>query len=262
MPPMPRSGVVAPHPDALVVDQYLMELADSTRIDVARLRERLEEVRRRPPAKPVEDARSSRRVPNEPDGGARSDRPEHDIGARQEPYYVDLDAPAHAVGLPPIPEGAEREALRLAVQKPEVAARLLEASLFAHPTARAAFDGLVAVPTLAEAIGASAPEVAEELTRLSVEDLEVDATDVLARLATEIARTELVELEREARSAEDPLVYSEAIAYLKVTLEDLRRSLIEPETVVELLDWLKLRRSEGDRRAPQTEHRPAEGAQS
>ena len=82
------------------------------------------------------------------------------------------------------------------------------------------------------------------------------------RLATEVARAELVELELEARSAEDPLAYSDAIGYLKVTLDELRRSFVDADTVVELLDWLKLRRSEGDQPAAQADPRPAEGAPS
>ncbi len=205
-----------------------MELADTTRIEVARLRERLPEVRNRPAPVPQADHRARGRGSSE-----ASVRPE-------------LEAPEHAVGLPPLPQGAEREAIRFMVHKPEVAGPLLDASLFTHPTARAAYDLLESNPNLAEAISDAAPELAEELTRLSVEDLEVDATDVLSRLATEIARMELIDMEMEARNSDDPLEYSDAIGYLKVTLDELRRPFVEGETVIELLDWLKLRRSEGE----------------
>ena len=235
--------VVAGHPDALVVDQYLMELADTTRIEVDRLRERLVEVRNRPAPPPAGERRRRPGV-----------APEHADHAEA--------GPAHAMGLPPLPPGAEREAIRLAVHKPELATPILEACLFTHPTARAAHDLLTAAPTLAEAIAAAPPELAEELTRLSVEDLEVEATDILARLATEVARTELVDLELEARGAEDPLAYSDAISYLKVTLDELRRTFVDAETVVELLDWLKLRRSGGDQGTSQAGPLPAEGAPS
>ena len=40
---------VAEHPDDLVRDQYVMQLADRCRLDVAKLRERLDFVRRHPP---------------------------------------------------------------------------------------------------------------------------------------------------------------------------------------------------------------------
>ncbi|MCP4436703.1 MAG: DNA primase [Actinomycetia bacterium] len=214
-------GVIVEHPDSLVVDQYLMDLSDATRIEVARLRERLGEVRRRPREQP-------QRRPSPRD---------------EPPPHSDMDAPSGAVGLDPMPQGAEREAIRLAVHKREVALPLLDAALFSDPTARAAWEAIEAAPTVAEAMASASPEVAEELSRLSVEDLAVETTDVMARLATEAARVELVELEMEARGAEDPLAYADAIGYLKVTIDDLRRPRAESETVAELLDWLKLRRS-------------------
>lgn len=214
-------GVLAPHPDELVVDQYLMDLADTTRLDPVRLRERLVEVRSRP-------------VPTE-------ERPTRDRD-REDREHV--DPRGSSMGLEPIPMGAEREGIRLAVQHRDAAALGLVPEFFTHPTAARAFELLSGSASLAEAVENAPPEVAEELTRLSVEDIEAESTDVLSRLATELARVDLRELEMEARSSEEPLAYSEAIAYLKVTLEELRRPNVESETVSELLDWLKLRRSE------------------
>ena len=58
--PRPRAGpglpkrpstAVAEHPDDLVRDQYVMQLADRCRLDPARLRERLEHLRAHPPAR-------------------------------------------------------------------------------------------------------------------------------------------------------------------------------------------------------------------
>ena len=43
-------AAVAEHPDDLVRDQYVMQLADRCRLDVAKLRERLDYVRAHPPA--------------------------------------------------------------------------------------------------------------------------------------------------------------------------------------------------------------------
>ena len=42
---------VAEHPDDLVRDQYVMQLADRCRLDAARLRERLEHLRAHPPGR-------------------------------------------------------------------------------------------------------------------------------------------------------------------------------------------------------------------
>ena len=57
-----------------------------------------------------------------------------------------MDAPSGAVGLDPMPQGAEREAIRLAVHKRDVAMPLLEVSLFSNPTARAAWEAIAAAP--------------------------------------------------------------------------------------------------------------------
>jgi len=214
-------AVVAEHPDDLVVDQYLMNLAQECRIDVDRLRERLPTVRR-----------ELRRQP-EPSRRRTQDGEPADDGA----------APPTVPDLEPIPEGAEREALRLLVHERELAEPYLEPALFVHPTARVAFEVLARAPGVAEAIAGAPTVVAEELRKLSVEDLAVDATGILARLGSEAGRRELVDLELEARSSDDPLEYSDAIAYLKVTIDELRRPRVEVEVVATLLQWLCQRHS-------------------
>ena len=55
---------VAEHPDDLVRDQYVMQLADRCRVDSAKLRERLEYLRAHPPAeKPTRRSRGSQDEP-------------------------------------------------------------------------------------------------------------------------------------------------------------------------------------------------------
>jgi len=208
--------VVAEHPDELVRDQYVMQLADTCRIDAARLRDRLEVVRRtpRPPPEPT------RRHRDDPLPEAPPDGP----GVRR---------------LPPLRDGVEQEALRLAIHQPELAAPFLDEAFFLHPTARAALEALNESDTLAEAIDRSPPEVGEVLARLSVETLEADPTDVLARFASEVGRRTLSDLEAEARVAEDPLAYADVVAWLKVTLDHLRRPKAEVETVTQLLAFLR-----------------------
>ena len=208
--------VVAEHPDALVRDQYVMQLADTCRIDAARLRERLEVIRRTP--KPIEVA--GRR----PRGDAQPDEPAD-------------GPPPHR--LPPLRDGVEQEALRLAIHHPELARPFLDRRFFLHPTALAALDALWSSGTLAEALEQSPPEVGEVLARLSVETMEADPTDVLARFASEIGRRTLVDLEAEARSAADPLAYADIVAWMKVTLDRLRRPRAEVETVTQLLAFLR-----------------------
>ena len=147
--------------------------------------------------------------------------------------------------VPPVRDGVETEALRVAINDPDISAKYLNESLFAHPTTRAAFVALQTWPSVGEAVEATAstdPAVADLLRRLVVETSEAQWIDVLSRLATEVGRTVLADLEAETRVAKDPLAYSASIAWLKRTLDQLRSSKAEVETLEQLLDWL------GDRR--------------
>ncbi|MBS1837973.1 MAG: DNA primase [Actinobacteria bacterium] len=210
--------VVAEHPDPLVRDQYVMQLADTTRIDPTRLRERLDQIRRSP-------------------------RPARAEPAPRRRFDV-VDEPAEertAPRLPKLGDGVEREALRLAVSSPEVAAPFLDEDFFRHPTARAALEVLLRSDTLAEAISQAPTEVGELLAELAVEEVRSEPTDVLARFASEVGRRELIELEAEARASSDPLAYSDPVAWLKVTLDELRHPRAEVETVTQLLAFLRER---------------------
>ena len=235
--------VIAPHHDDLVVDQYLMSLADSTRIDVDRLRERLVEIRRQPTPEPNKAARSGDPGPRDP--GPTDPMIDHAPGdpGTSLPPGSDPEASGAPGVFAPMPHGAEREAIRLAVNRPDLAASAMGPELFEDPTCRAALELLVSTGSLAEAVAQGPPELAEELSRLSVEDVVVEPTDVLGRLATEAARVELAELERAARASEDPLEYSSAISYLKVTIEEVRRHGAGSEIVWELVDWLRSSRA-------------------
>jgi len=207
-------AVVAEHPDALVRDQYVMDLADRCRVPADQMRGRLEQVRRSPRPAPT-DGRSSRR--------------------REEPEA----APQPTHRLPDLPDGVESEALRLRIHHPEVATGVLDASMFRHPTAVAAYRALDRWGSPAEVVDHVPPEVAETVARLAVEPLEVDPTDVLARFVSEVGRRTLGELEAEARSSSDPLAFVEVVSWLKVTLDHMRRPNVDVETLTELVAFIR-----------------------
>ncbi|HPU38471.1 MAG TPA: toprim domain-containing protein, partial [Microthrixaceae bacterium] len=211
-------AVIAQHPAALVRDQYVMSLADTCRIDAAQLRARLEDVRRNPP--PVAQQPPRRRFDPEPP-----------------PEMSQPTAPR----LAPLGDGVEREVLRLAVNKPELAEPFLEETFFRYPTAKAALHSLMRSDTLAQAIDEAPAEVAELLTELAVEEPTSEPGDVLARFASEVGRREMAELEAEARASSDPLAYSDTVAWLKVTLDHLRSPRAEVETLTQLLAFLRER---------------------
>jgi len=241
-------AVVAEHPDALVRDQYVMDLADRCRIDPARLREELDRARRHPPRRPEASRREPRR-------GEVNEAPWPD-----EPPPQDPEGPAGVPARPgpenrgprpvvPTRGGVETEALRLMIHHRDLVEPFLDEVLFAEPTVRAAYCAVAAHPVASDAIAMADPAVASLVQRLVVESNEVESTDVLVRLATEVGRQVLAELEAEARTSPDPLAYSESIRWLKVTLDQLRLPRLEVETLTQLLAWLTDRRrltSQGD----------------
>jgi DNA primase len=136
-------GLVAEHPDDLVRDQYLMDLAERLAIDVDRLRKAL--------------AR-----------GPRTPEPERPARERVGPAG---DQPAEAAPPRPAPlEGPEVEALRVAVHEPELVAGRIRAEVFAEPVARQAFEALASSATFHEALERATGAAAELLERLAVED--------------------------------------------------------------------------------------------
>ena len=124
------AAMIVEHPSDLVRDQYVMRLAD--RLDIApdRLRSAVSAALSRPHTEP-----------------ARSPRP-----------------PTAAVV-----DRRELDALRWAVQAPELMSGRLHTDLFADPIAREAFDALTRWPWH-ECLNNAAPEVAALLQRLAVED--------------------------------------------------------------------------------------------
>ena len=234
--------VVAEHPNDLVRDQYVMQVADTCRIEPAQLRERLAAVRRRPRRNaPAPGERRQGRNERGRDDPRRDGAPAYEgppPGEEQSWSDESATGATDARPRPPVRDGVETEALRLALHHPELSLPLLDERFFEHPVVREAYLAVLAAPDVADAIGASSPEAGELLARLAVEQSGADPTDVLTRLATEVGRRVLQDLDSEARSSEDPLAYARSIAWLKVTLDELRSPRAEVETLTQLIAWL------------------------
>jgi DNA primase len=177
--------MVGEHPDPLVRDQYLMQIADRCRVEPDRLR-----------------AIAA--------GGAPT--PRERVVARSE------DAPEVRLS------GPELEALRLAVHRPEEVAARLEGVLFSHPLARSTFDVLTESATLHEAIERADPLAAHLLQRLAVEETDADPDDVMIRLVERAASRELQDLQAELRQAppEKQPEVAPLFAWVKLALEQMR----------------------------------------
>lgn len=159
-------ALIAEHPDSLVRDQYLMEVSDRCHLSPEQLRS----LPRRPTSK-------------------ASERPASAV------------APTAAKPRPPAVPRPELEALRLAVHHPDKIAGRLDVALFSSALAAAVYSELASAMTLHGAIDSAAPEVADLLGQLAVEDSQEDADDVLGQLIGQAAARALAELRREARSA-------------------------------------------------------------
>jgi DNA primase len=191
-------SAVAEHPDELVRDQYVMQIADRCRLEAALVRDRLEKARRSPPKPSGERPGARRGTARESEGEARR-MDDGDPG----PIPPDDEGPGQ-----PRPERPRDpstrpglEALRLAVHRPEEVADRLEGVLFEDPVQRAAFEVLSEAESLHEAIEESPGDVADLLRRLAVEEPVTDEDTIgdpfdavvyqLVRVATHHAMGEL-----------------------------------------------------------------------
>ena len=259
---------VAEHPDGLVRDQYVMQVADRCRLEPALLRERLDDVRRRPP--PPAGRGDGRGDSGRRNGNARS-------GDAPASYGQDRwDGPAGPDGGPdegpggdpggggawgsdrhqgngrlsrrPTP-GASRpglEALRLAVHRPEDVADRLEEVLFVDEVQRRAFGLLVEADNLQQAVDRADPEVAVLLRRLAVEEPLVpdmplaDPVDsVVTQLVREATRRALADLQSALRtSSGDPGATAVQAVTVRRWLEELDDPVAGREASDRLLAWL------------------------
>lgn len=235
-------AVVAEHPDPFVRDQYLMQVADLCRIDIELLRDSLKKQlgrtarRNRAPDQgpvPADDGDPgpwsvAEGPAGEPSGGTRIPRP-------AEPQRRSASI------------GVQTEALKLLISRRSQVEPFLREELFDDPLARRAYQDLLAHSDVATARDGADPRVAELLARLAVDPVEAEVGDVLQRLATEVGRSVLADLEAQARSSHDPLAYVEAITWLKLSLDELRPHRSEDEKLKQLLVWLADQRRESNR---------------
>jgi len=175
--------MVSEHPDELVRDQYLMQVADRCRVEPDRLRALL---------------------------GTR---------ARESPPWERLVEPRR----PSERTGPELEALRLAVHRRDDVIHRLHEVLFEDALHLSAFRALEATSTLREAIDAADPGASSLLQRLAVEEVHAEPDDVVDLLVHRAGARALHQLESEARTSEErgPEL-SRTVGWLKLTLERTR----------------------------------------
>jgi DNA primase len=272
--------VIAEHPNDLVRDQYVMEVADRCRVPPARLREGLAEAigaqarkrasghqasgsgqasRARPGATDRQRGRDPAGGHGGPGGGDDQDGSERAAQPARPGRPVRPERPERAAAAPgPAPgraqtggDGAARrvevEALRLTVHRPEDVADRIDEALFTDEVHLAAFRALAGASTFHEALGSAAPDAAALLQRLAVEESDAEADDVIALLVKQAVTRAIVELEARARESDQVVPeVAKTLAWLKPAVEELQ----DPDTRVgacdRLVAWLVQRGEEDE----------------
>ena len=210
---------IAEHPDPLVRDQYLMRVADTTRLDPELLRAR---------------ASAPRPAPAAAGGGPSS--PQRAAGL----HVAQGRVPGRPVNRPGL------EALRLAVHRPDLVADRLEEVLFVDELQRRAFVALATADSVRAAVDGADDEVAALLRRLSVEeppepdDPQLDPADpVVAQLVREAARRALAGRQAAARTGQvDFSDLAAETATVRRWIADLDDPAHSREVADRLVAWL------------------------
>ncbi|MGH9182824.1 MAG: DNA primase [Acidimicrobiales bacterium] len=141
--------------------------------------------------------------------------------------------------------------LRLAVHHPERVADVLDDVLFADEVHLAAYRALAGAHTFHQAIAAAGPDAAELLQRLAVEEVDVDADDVVTLLVAETATRAHAQLA--ARIEADYRVEEVQQAdWLRRRIEDLRHPAKRTAAIRQLVALLSDRAEEGS--DPELQH--------
>jgi hypothetical protein len=117
--------------------------------------------------------------------------------------------------------------------------------LFRDPLHRVVLRALAAAPTPREAVEAAAPDVADVLARLTVDEPASEPFEAVRRLGTEVARAELTALRLGAASHEDPGQMLADSAFLNHCIDDLRVADTSRTALERLLAWLNQRVGDG-----------------
>jgi DNA primase len=269
--------VIAEHPNELVRDQYLMQVADLTRSDPGQLRPQLAAAVAR---QRVSNSSASKSRGKGASGGSASGTPGAAAGTgsgsaslagrsgrpEDEPPPRDEDAPPdEGYGYRPGGPGsgsaaprsttlrvspglrAGRDALALAIHEPADMASRLDEALFADPLQRRAFKALASAGSLHDAISHADDEVARLLVELANSDPEIGADQVvvaLVRATTQDALTELEAQVRQAQTAGDNarlVRIAPLVPWLKAELEvfgEVGAGNHPPRAVIEAADRL------------------------
>jgi len=206
-------ALISEHPNDLVRDQYLMQLADRVGIDVDRLRRATAEAGGNSPVRP------DRRDGYSPTGSGS------DATRRR----------------PPARDRTEVEALRVAVHEPALVADRLDGALFVDPVVHEAYCLLAASATFHEGLERAGGEVHDLLQRLAVEDLPwgddpgTYATSVLVQLVEAAGTRRLADM---VRTGDDRASELKAVLEMLVSNRSAGTWTVAAHAAEQLLPWV------------------------
>ncbi len=208
--------LVAEHPDVLVRDQYLMDVADRCRVEPSRLRALADSA-----------GAQVRSVPNTDPGYV--------------PGWEDREE-ATAEDQAMAPDPRELELLRAHLAHPEALEGRIEPFLFSTPVLRRCYELVSSGPDWYHRIDEVGPTGSSLLRRLAVEepDAAPDPIDVLGRVVASVAATARAALATEARRDREKFaVLAPHLSWLQLRTEELADSTTRPAALDALLAWLK-----------------------
>ncbi|MPY93534.1 MAG: DNA primase [Acidimicrobiia bacterium] len=228
-------AVIAGHPDPLVRDQYLLDVAARCRADIERLRSQVERPAGRPRQGPGHQAAARR----------------HE-GQRGGTLIVERDRPARPGDRAPSSPAArsasgrrsrlERDALRVAVRDPASALDWLDAVLFDNPFYAAVFAALAEHGTLEAAVAHSDEEVAGVLREVAGEaPASATVEEVFVHLSREAVVREVRRINPGRAAAEEGSANAAALALgpvQRVLTDHDASPEAQREAGVQLLTWL------------------------
>ncbi len=207
-------AMIAEHPDPLVRDQYVMDVATRCRIDVDLVRTQL--------------------------GNRSASARKSSAGAPA------VSGASSGVTVRPIlREGPELEALKLAAQDRSLLVDLVVPELFTDELAATVFDLLGRHEKLHEVIDAGGPEVGELVQRLSVEETMATPIEVAARLWEPYLERLMSEWKAalagapETERAETFRRLAHEHTWLRLKLEEVRDPSRQARAIADLLGWIE-----------------------
>ena len=226
------AAVIAEHPNELVRDQYLVEVAGKCRVDVAQMRKLVAN-----PPRPLEPAHQ------------QSPRHEDDYDPAMYDGYDDyVDAPPSTGSMPhhrPIPI-VEVNVLRALMHDAATVGDLVLPAMFTHETSIAAYVE-VSTQGWRDRIDDMEHEVAQLLRRLAVEEVDGDVVEFASRALDAVVvrwRTDMLHLaggDLERLRQWGPLDQWLALRQEEMHLEETRAGAVHA-----LITWLRDQTSAGD----------------